>query len=189
MSTVILPDPRNTDYVHPLSIEAYQALGAMGHLGKNTELLYGVVFTKMPKSPLHASIATRLFKLLGKTLSEEVYTIRSEQPISCVLADSQPEPDIAIVAGRESDFWEAHPTTAELVIEVAVTSEDYDRNKALAYAQAGVKEFWIVLVNEKVVEVRSLPSAQGYGKVDTVPVAESVAVPSVRIDAEALTAR
>ena len=64
MSTVILPDPHNTDYVHPLSIEAYQALGEMGHLGKNTELLYGVVFTKMPKSPLHASIATRLFKLV-----------------------------------------------------------------------------------------------------------------------------
>jgi hypothetical protein len=36
MSGVILPDPRNTDYVHPLSIEAYQALGEMGHLGKKS---------------------------------------------------------------------------------------------------------------------------------------------------------
>ncbi len=189
MSTVILPDPRNTDYVHPLSIQAYQALGEMGHLGKNTELLYGVVFTKMPKSPLHASIATRLFKLVQKVAPDEFYTIRSEQPITCTATGSEPEPDIAVVLGQEADFWSAHPTTAELVIEVAVTSEDYDRNKALAYARAGVKEFWIVLVNEKLVEVRTLPNDQGYGKVELLSVAQSTAVPDLRVDAAALVAR
>ena len=129
MSTVILPDPHNTDYVHPLSIEAYQALGEMGHLGKNTELLYGVVFTKMPKSPLHASISTRLFKLVRKAASEEMYVVRSEQPITCTKSGSEPEPDVSVVHGGEAEFWTSHPTTAELVIEIAVTSEDYDRSK------------------------------------------------------------
>ena len=189
MGTVILPDPQNTLYVHPLSIEAYQALGEMGHLGKNTELLYGVVFTKMPKSPLHASIATRLFNLVRKTVSEETYLIRSEQPVTCAGAGSQPEPDVSVVRGSEADFWESHPTTAELVIEVAVTSEDYDRNKALAYARAGVKEFWIILVNEKLVEVRTGPGEQGYAKVESVPVAQSAVIPELRIDAAALVAR
>ena len=123
-----------------MSIQAYQALGAMGHLGKNTELLYGVVFTKMPKSPLHASIATRLFTLVRKAVSEKTHLVRSEQPITCIDSASEPEPDVSVVLGKEADFWESHPTTAELIIEVAVTSEDYDRNKALAYARAGVKE-------------------------------------------------
>ncbi len=189
MSTVILPDPRNTDYVHPLSIEAYQALGSLGYLGKNTELLYGIVFTKMPKSPLHASIATRLFKLVCQLVSDETYLVRLEQPITCEQGGSEPEPDISVVLGREADFWEAHPKTAELVIEVAVTSEDYDRNKALAYAQAGVKEYWIILVNEKRVEVRTNPSAAGYLKMDTLDVAESSSVPGLRIGAAALVSR
>ena len=189
MSSVILPDPRNTDYVHPLSIEAYQALGEMGHLGKNTELLYGVVFTKMPKSPLHASIATRLVNLVRKTLSEETYLIRSEQPITCTASGSEPEPDVSVVRGKEADFWESHPTTADIVIEVAVTSEDYDRNKSLAYARAGVKEFWIVLVNEKLVEIRTGPTEQGYAGMECAAVAQSTAIPELRIDAAALVAR
>ena len=189
MSSVILPDPRNTDYVHPLSIEAYEALGEMNHLGKNTELLYGVVFTKMPKSPLHASIATRLVNLVRRTVSEETYLIRSEQPITCTASGSVPEPDVSVVRGKEADFWESHPTTAELVIEVALTSEDYDRNKSLAYARAGVKEFWIVLVNEKLVEIRTGPSEQGYTGAESVAVAQSTAIPELRIDAAALVAR
>ncbi len=188
MSTVILPDPHNTDYVHPLSIEAYQALGEMGHLGKNTELLYGVVFTKMPKSPLHASISTRLFKLVRKAASEEMYVVRSEQPITCAKSGSEPEPDVSVVHGGEAEFWTSHPTTAELVIEIAVTSEDYDRNKALAYARAGVKEFWIVLVNDKRIEVRTLPGEQGYAKTESVTVAQSTALPELRIDVAALVA-
>ena len=189
MSSVILPDPRNTDYVHPLSIEAYAALGEMGHLGKNTELLYGVIFTKIPMSPLHASIATRLVNLVWKIVSDETYLVRSEQPITCTASGSVPEPDVSVVRGKEADFWESHPMTAELVIEVAVTSEDYDRNKSLAYARAGVKEFWIVLVNEKRVEIRTGPAEQGYARMESVAVAQSTAIPELRIDAAALVAR
>ncbi len=188
MSTVILPDPHNIDYVHPLSIEAYQALGEMGYLGKNVELLYGVVFTKKPKSPLHASVLRRLLKHVRAALSSEYFSM-SEQPITCKATGSEPEPDISVIHGNEASFWEAHPTTAELVIEIAVTSEDYDRNKALAYARAGVKEFWIILVNEKRIEVRTLPGEQGYAELASVTVAQSTTIPELRIDAAALVAR
>ena len=188
MSSVILPDPHNTDYVHPLTIEAYQALGELGHLGKNTELLYGVVFTKMPKSPLHASVLRRLLEHVRAAL-RPTFFLMSEQPITCAQSGSEPEPHISVIHGEPEDFWSAHPTTAELVIEVAVTSEDYDRNKALAYARAGVKEFWIVLVNEKQVEVRTDPSEQGYSKLETVAIAQSTTIPALRIDAAALVAR
>lgn len=188
MSTVILPDPHNTDYVHPLSIAAYQALGEMGHLGKNTELLYGVVFTKIPKSPLHASVLRRLVEHVRAALSPAYFSM-SEQPITCIATDSEPEPDISVIHGEPEAFWSSHPTTAELVIEIAVTSEDYDRNKAIAYARAGVKEFWIVLVNEKLVEVRTIPGEQGYGKMESLAVAQCIAIPELRIDVAALVAR
>ena len=69
------------------------------------------------------------------------------------LADSEPEPDIVVTRGNESDFASAHPTTAELVVEVAVSNPALDRQNATLYAEAGVKEYWIVLGPERRVEV------------------------------------
>src|SRR5436190_15025741 len=43
--------------VLPLSVKAYHALGDMGLIPKQTELLYGQVFHKMSKSPLHNGLA------------------------------------------------------------------------------------------------------------------------------------
>jgi Uma2 family endonuclease len=71
--------------------------------------------------------------------------------------DSEPEPDIAVVRGAEADFWNRHPRTAELVIEVCVTSHDYDRSKLRAYAAASVKECWLILGPEKQIEVYRQP--------------------------------
>jgi len=40
--------------IWPLSVEAYHALGEAGLIPEQTELLYGFVYHKMPKSPLHS---------------------------------------------------------------------------------------------------------------------------------------
>jgi Uma2 family endonuclease len=64
---------------------------------------------------------------------------------------------LAVIRGSEDDFWQAHPATAELVIEICVTSHDYDRSKLRAYATAGVRECWLVLAPEKQVEVYRRP--------------------------------
>jgi Uma2 family endonuclease len=138
----------------PLTVAAYRALGDMGLIPENTELLYGLVYQKMPKSPPHSSILTRLIGRLQPLLPPG-FLLRSEQPITC--RDSEPEPDIAIVRGGEDDFWEDHPHTAELVIEVCVTSHEYDRSKLPAYAEARIKEVWFVLAPEKQIEVHRFP--------------------------------
>ena len=59
---------------------------------------------------------------------------------------SEPEPDLAIVRGIHRDYRTRHPSGCEvaLVIEVADTSLQKDRNKARIYASAGVKEYWII---------------------------------------------
>jgi len=55
------------------------------------------------------------------------------------------------------------PQDALLVIEVAETSADYDREIKMAlYARAGVPEAWLVDLQEGVVEVRRSPSPDGY---------------------------
>lgn len=138
----------------PLTVPAYRALGEAGLIPKNTELLYGQVYQKMSKSPLHSGLVRRLLKLL-QYISIPGRFISSEQPITC--GDSEPEPDICIVRGNEDEFLLEHPKTADLVIEVCVSSHDYDRSKLRAYASAKVKEVWLVLAPEKQIEVYTQP--------------------------------
>jgi Uma2 family endonuclease len=168
--------------VWPLSVEAYHTLGEAGLIPERTELLYGFVYHKMSKSPLHTFLMLRLLRLLQAVLPPGVH-LRPEQPLTCV--DSEPEPDLAVVLGAEADFRLAHPRTAELVIEICVSSADYDRSKLRAYAGAGVKECWLVLGREKQVEVHREPdegqfaerTLHGAGAQLT-----SSAIPSVTVD-------
>ena len=59
--------------------------------------------------------------------------------------DSEPEPDVAVVAGGARDFRDGHPTTALLVVEVSDDSLRHDRTvKQRLYARCGVPEYWIL---------------------------------------------
>lgn len=121
----------------------------MGALDKRAELIRGVIVTKMPKSPLHCKLSKRIF-VAFLALERAGLVAFTERPLR--LADSEPEPDAIIVRGQESDFDAHHPTTAELVVEVAVSSAALDRENASLYAEAGVAEYWIVLANDAQVE-------------------------------------
>jgi Uma2 family endonuclease len=148
------PVPLRGAQLWPLSVAGYRALDELGLIPKNTELLYGFVYTKMSKSPFHSFLLQFLLEALTRVLPVG-RLLRIEQPITC--DDSEPEPDLAVVAGRKEDFREYHPHTAELVIEICITSHDYDRSKLRAYADAGVKECWLVLGPERKIEVYRQP--------------------------------
>lgn len=139
----------------PLTIEAYHALAEAGLIPENTELLYGFVYNKMSKSPLHSYLLQAMQELLSRSLPPGKF-LRTEQPITC--DNSEPEPDLAVIVGSKERYKTVHPTTADLVVEICVTSHDYDRLKLRAYATAGVKECWFVLGPEKQIEVFSKPA-------------------------------
>jgi Uma2 family endonuclease len=148
------PVPLSGAPLWPLSVAGYRALGELGLIPKNTELLYGFVYTKMSKSPFHSFLVQFLFEALTRVLPAG-RLLRVEQPIVC--GDSEPEPDLAVVAGRKEDFRHDHPHTAEFIMEVSITSHDYDRSKLRAYAAASVKECWLILGPEKKIEVYRRP--------------------------------
>ena len=131
---------------------------AQGLAPRRAELLRGVIYEKMSKSILHIKLAARLLDVLQKALGPD-YWVRKEDPLT--FADSEPEPDLSVVAGRESDYT-AHSQTAVLVVKVAVTSVEEDRAMADLYAEAGVAEFWIVNGTERCVEVFRQPEAGHY---------------------------
>jgi Uma2 family endonuclease len=142
----------------------------------------------MPKSPLHTSIVTLLFQqLLGQI--PPGWHARSEQPLSFASSDSEPEPDLAVVRGSPQDFFEEHPTTAALVIEVIVSSELLDRIKLGIYAEAGIPESWLILAEERTVERHTEPQGAAYGRIERAifPGAlESTVFPSLRFPSAAL---
>jgi len=174
-----IPDVRRR--VSTLTVEEYHRLDEFNEHGRRTELIRGIVIEKMSKSPLHYGLTKRLYDFFAAN-APPGFVVRSEGPIT--LADSEPEPDVSVVRGAEKDFFRQHPQSAELVIEVAVSSVELDRENASLYAEAGVTEYWIVLGTERQVEVYRrtengrYQNKRLYGAGDTI---ECVGVPGVRI--------
>jgi Uma2 family endonuclease len=67
---------------------------------------------------------------------------------------------VAVVAGESEDYIAAHPSSPALVVEVADSSLRLDRRfKAAIYARAGLREYWIVNLVDRVLEVHREPHA------------------------------
>jgi Uma2 family endonuclease len=140
-----------------------------------------VVIEKMSKSPLHEFLAKRLYDLIAARLPAG-FVVRQGAPLT--LADSEPEPDVAVVRGSEADLLVRHPHTAELVIEVPVTSATLDRENAALYAEAGVREYWIVLGSDRRIEVYRQPENGHYAEHQLIGFDETLqcaGVPGVKI--------
>lgn len=165
----VLEDPRVRENVELFTYEQYLEAGRRGELPEKTELLEGMVFHIMPKSALHATILSILAKKLWSLLDSK-FVVRPESPLKIPSLHSAPEPDIMVCRGSEADFWHEHPKTAELVVEIAVTSVNLDRYKAKLYALAGVKEYWLLKVEERTLEIMTEPDTTrgSYQKSETV---------------------
>lgn len=157
--TPLLELPAIRRRLHPMTVETYHRLGEMGLLREDAELLRGFIVTKTPKSPLHEFASQMLMKLLLGQVPPG-FELRREAPLS--IGASEPEPDFSVVRGVPADWLQAHPTTAALVIEVAVTSAELDEGKASIYAEAAIPEYWIVRPDRRVVIVHREPTAEGY---------------------------
>ena len=149
MAPTLLEDPAIRQRAFAFTVAQYHALAEQGLISERVELLEGIIVEKMSKSPLHSSVAQKLARRLRAAAGEQL-DVRQEQPITC--ETSEPEPDLALVAASPDDYAEGHPTTAVLVIEIAVSSAEVDRRKVTIYAAAGVTEYWIVLPDTRQIE-------------------------------------
>jgi Uma2 family endonuclease len=113
------------------------------------ELIDGEVLEVIAKGTRHTAVVHRLIRAIEACLAaalEEPLQLRVEAPLNLGPAH-EPEPDLALVARRDDDYWYAHPTAAEttLVIEVADSSLVFDLEaKARLYGAAGIPHYWVV---------------------------------------------
>jgi len=85
--------------------------------------------------------------------------VRCQLPLT-LGRDSEPKPDVSIVRRADAVSDTSHPTTAELVFEVAGESLPRDRlTKAALYAEAGIPEYVIVNAEQDCLEVHRDPDA------------------------------
>ncbi|MBI4736109.1 MAG: Uma2 family endonuclease, partial [candidate division NC10 bacterium] len=86
------------------------------------------------------------------------YVIRVQGPLALGPL-SEPEPDVADVRGSARDYRDAHPTTAVLVVAVSDVTLHLERQqKPGLYARAGIPEYWILNLLERVLEVYRDPA-------------------------------
>lgn len=169
--------------VLPLTVEQYHRLGEAGIIREQTELLHGIIVRKIVRSPLHTWLVSRLAEQLRAWVPAGCY-VRQEQPLT--LADSEPEPDLAIVRGTPDDYRLGHPETAELVIEIAASNPELDRSKLDLYARAAVPEVWIVLAKEQAVEVYQVLNGAEYVRMTRFVPPARIPIPTVTTSAVAL---
>ncbi len=127
------------------------------HPDERIELIGGELIQKeLPLKSSHAT-AIRLCEVALRDIFPAGYEVRSQLPLTLSERD-EPIPDIAVVPGSIRDYERHHPTTALLVVEISETSLHFDRRvKSSLYAWAGIPEYWIVNLVERVVEVYREP--------------------------------
>jgi Uma2 family endonuclease len=125
--------------------------------GERAELIGGEILTMTPQKSPHAA-AVSLAQIAVQVAFGPGCHARVQLPLA-LDPDSEPEPDVVVVAGGPRDYRHAHPRTALLVVEVADTTLGFDRErKGSLYARAGIAEYWIVNLVEAVVEVYRDPT-------------------------------
>jgi Uma2 family endonuclease len=135
-------------------------------------LIDGVILEQGPMNPPHA-ITLGLVEEAIRTAFGSGWWLRHQSPL-ILSQDTDPEPDLAVVAGRPRDHA-GHPTTADLVIEVADSSLNFDTNeKRLLYARAGIREYWVVDINGRRLLVYRDPQASDYATQQALGPADSV---------------
>jgi Uma2 family endonuclease len=141
------------------------------------ELLDGEIYVMSPIGPFHVGLVNKLNKLLTIQVGD-AGIISIQNPIR--LDDySEPQPDIAILSPRDDYYTQALATPDDvlLVIEIADSSLDYDRDEKLPrYARSHIGEVWIIDVNRAVIEQYTQPAQGEYTQLHKVLLGQRITV-------------
>ena len=138
----------------------YERLIDEGIFGEDEhlELLDGLLVVREPQGSRHGAAVAALSAVLARAFGPGFH-VRPQ--LALALDDtSEPEPDIVVLRGGAWDYIRAHPSAPVLVVEIAETSLELDREyKSRIYARAGMAEYWIINLLESVIEIYRQPGA------------------------------
>ncbi len=153
---------------HKLDTRDYERMVDAGILGKQdrVELIGGEILDMAPIGQSHGSLVAALNQAL--VLACHGRAIVFTQSSLWLDHWNVPQPDFAVLRLRP-DFYamgsRPGPADAFLVVEVADNSLRYDREVKLPlYAGVGIPEYWIVDLQQRVVDAYRRPEAGRYAE-------------------------
>ena len=129
------------------TVAEYYAMADAGILSENdsVELLDGDLIVMPPIGDWHAARVNLFTNTLpGQLQGRAIVSIQNPTRLDDT---SEPQPDIMLLRWRDDFYQSGHPDPGDalLLIEVADTTVDFDRNEKLPmYARAGIPEVWLV---------------------------------------------
>jgi Uma2 family endonuclease len=177
---------------HRLTVDEYYRMAEAGVLAPDArvELIEGEIVDMAPIGSRHGSAVKRLNQLLTEAVGASAI-VAVQDPVR--LGDrSEPQPDLMLLAPR-ADFYEsAHPVAADvlLLVEVSDSTARYDRViKLPLYARHGIREVWIVDLDNRVLQTFRDPAGEAYTHTTKTTTPGSLSpslLPGVSIDASRL---
>ena len=175
-------------------VDEYHRMAQAGILSENdrVELIDGEIVAMTPIGPRHNAAVNRANRALVTIVGDEAIV----QVQGSVRLDQfqEPEPDVVLLR-PQPDFYASHlpgPPDIFLVIEIADASLAYDREvKARIYAQAGVREYWLVDLEDRSVSCYIEPRGGAYQQLRQCGSGQSIspdALPQCTIAVDALLA-
>lgn len=148
-----------------LSVKEYHKMEEVGILNPSdrVELIRGEIIKMSPFKSAHTSCVKRLTALMYR-LVEELFTISVQDPIT-ISDHSEPEPDLALLKYSEDFYAQKHPQPKDviLLIEVSDSTLEIDRHvKMTLYAEAGIKEYWIINLIDQYIEIYKKPEGANF---------------------------
>lgn len=171
-----------------LTVDEYHRMEEVGILKPvdRVELLNGEIIKMSPFKSKHTSHVKRLNALMFKLVGE-LMTISVQDPIT-LNKYSEPEPDLALLKLSKNFYANKHPQAKDviLVVEVSDSTLEMDRTIKLdLYANAGIKEYWIVNLIDHQIEVYKKPVSGTYKLREIVHATDKIQLPKTKITVKA----
>lgn len=178
MNTLMDSLPRR----HRITVDDYHRMAEAGLFGpdERVELIDGEVFDMAPIGPGHNGTLNRLNRQLMQAVkSAAIVQIQGSIRLG---NDSEPQPDVAVLAPRADDYVHALPTAADvlLVIEVSDKTLGTDLGTKLSlYARHGIREYWVADLPHLQLHVFRAPREDRYTEQRSIAEPGRMAVPGL----------
>lgn len=163
--------------------DEFHAMAEAGilHEDDRIELIEGELIEMAAIGTKHFTCVNTLTRLLVQSVAEEGI-VSVQNPVS--LGEKlEPQPAVAVLKAKDYSDALPGPEDVLLLIEVSDTTLTYDRETKLPlYARSGVREAWIMDLQNNAMERHTEPSENGYRLVRRASKGESLpseAVPEV----------
>ena len=152
------------------TVDDYYRMGEVGILSDNdrTELIEGEIIEMSPIGSPHMNAVNRATMIFARGIGDRV--VVSVQNPAFMDRFNLPQPDVVLIRPREGFYGDGkpYPEDVVLLIEISDSSLRFDRKvKVPIYARSGVREVWIIDLQNAVIHVYRDPKDKTYDSIET----------------------